>query len=66
MSDDVLGSLLLGHAGLSPLENMTALTSAGNSTTFHESTDVLIVQRARVHVRQEGKGESGKGSSSST
>eukprot|EP00959_Pyramimonas_sp_CCMP1952_P042814 895941-Pyramimonas_sp.AAC.1 len=66
MSDDMLGSLLLDRAGLSPSENLMALTSTGNVTTFDKIKDVLILQHGRIHFRQKGKGESGKSSSSST
>eukprot|EP00959_Pyramimonas_sp_CCMP1952_P388269 8136253-Pyramimonas_sp.AAC.1 len=42
MSDDMLGSFLYGRAGLSPSENLMALTSTGNVTTFDNIKDVLI------------------------
>ena len=58
MSDDMLGSLLLDHAGLSPSENLMVLTSTGNVTTFDKIKDVLILQHGRIHIRQKGKGDS--------
>eukprot|EP00959_Pyramimonas_sp_CCMP1952_P376626 7888530-Pyramimonas_sp.AAC.1 len=61
MGDDVLGSLLLDHAGLSPSENRAVFTSAGNLTTFNNTKHVLILQHGRLHVRQTGMGESGRG-----
>eukprot|EP00959_Pyramimonas_sp_CCMP1952_P015502 328604-Pyramimonas_sp.AAC.1 len=63
MSDVVIGSLLLGHAGRSPSENMMALTSRGHVATFDNIKDALILQHGRVHTRPKSKGESGEGSS---
>ena len=66
MSDDMFGSVLLGHAGLSPSANLMALTSTGNVTAFDEIRDVLTPpQRRRVHIRQKDKEDSkGMGSTS--
>ncbi len=51
MSDVVIGSLLLGHAGLSPSENLMVLTPTGHVTTFDNIKDVLILQHGRIHNR---------------
>ena len=61
MSDDMLGSLLLDHGGLPSQENLMVMTSTGNVTSFDKIKDVLILQHGRIHIRQKGKGDSGKG-----
>ena len=56
LSDEMLGSLLLDHAGLSPEENLMVMTSTGNVATFDKIKDVLILQHGRIHIRK-GKGD---------
>eukprot|EP00959_Pyramimonas_sp_CCMP1952_P363208 7605996-Pyramimonas_sp.AAC.1 len=61
MNDDMIGSLLLDHAGLSAQENLMVVTATGNNTSFDNIKDVLILQHGRIHIRQKGN-DSGKGS----
>eukprot|EP00959_Pyramimonas_sp_CCMP1952_P047379 988801-Pyramimonas_sp.AAC.1 len=59
MSGDLLGSLFLDHASLSPSESPMELTSTGHVTAFDKIKDVLILQHGRIHIHQKCKGESG-------
>jgi len=59
LSDEMLGSLLLDHARLTPQENLMVLTATSNMTAFDKIKDVLILQHGRTHLK---KGDSlGKG-----
>eukprot|EP00959_Pyramimonas_sp_CCMP1952_P212275 4441895-Pyramimonas_sp.AAC.1 len=47
MSDNMFGSLLLDHAGLSPSESLMVLASTGNATNVGNIKDVLTLQHGR-------------------
>ena len=61
LSDEMLGSLLLDHADLSPHESLMVLTSTGDQTGFEQIKDVLILQHSRIHMRTKGKGKGDRG-----
>ena len=50
LSDEMLGSLLLDHSGLSAQEGLMVLTSTGNVTAFDKIKEVLILQHSRIHM----------------
>ena len=53
LSDEMLGSLMLDHAGLPPHESLMVLTSTGNETSFDKIKDVLILQHSRIRLKAE-------------
>jgi len=57
LSDEMLGSLMLDHAGLTTQECLMVLTSTGNETSFDKIRDVLILQHSRTHLSGQ-KGDS--------
>ena len=60
LGDEMLGSLLLDHSGLSPQKGLMVLTSTGNVTAFDKVKEVLILQHSRIHMmksRYETKGK---------
>ena len=57
LSDEMLGSLMLDHAGLTSQECLMVLTSTGNETSFDKIRDVLILQHSRIHLSGQ-KGDS--------
>jgi hypothetical protein len=60
LSDEMLGSLLLDHSGLSSHEGLMVLTSTGNVTAFDKVRDVLILQHSRIHLTKSGHEAKGK------
>ncbi len=60
LSDEMLGSLLLDHSGLSPQEGLMVLTSTGNVTAFDKVKEVLILQHSRIHMMKSGYETKGK------
>eukprot|EP00959_Pyramimonas_sp_CCMP1952_P216222 4522324-Pyramimonas_sp.AAC.1 len=61
MSGDLLGSLLLDHAGLSPSENLMVVSSTGRVTCRQGQGRLDPPTRSYPH-HQKGRGDSGKSS----